>query len=270
MVRVAFQGERGAYSEEAVVKHFGEAAQPIPKPTMYEAVKAVEEGEADYAVIPVENTLGGSVGEALDVLLETKLKACGEIILRIVHCLIANPGEKLQDVEVVYSHPQALAQCRGFLRKLGCRTVPVYDTAGGVKMVKSLRGAASIASERAAQIYGMQVLARGIEDDPNNYTRFLVLHDGPLPKPTGRDKTSIILSVKHVPGALYRALEPFAVRHINLTRIESRPSRRKPWEYNFYIDFEGHVEDRVVSEALKELIKRVSFIKVVGSYPRGT
>ena len=136
--------------------------------------------------------------------------------------------------------------------------------------MKGLRGAASIASERAAQIYGMQVLAKGIEDDPNNYTRFLVLHDGPLPKPTGRDKTSIILSVKHVPGALYRALEPFAVRRINLTRIESRPSRGKPWEYNFYIDFEGHVEDGVVSEALEELIKRVSFIKVVGSYPRGT
>jgi len=140
LVRVAFQGERGAYSEEAVVKHFGEDAEPVPKPIIHEAVRAVEGGEADYAVIPVENTIGGSVGEALDILLETRLKACGEIVLRIVHCLIANPGEELRDIRVVYSHPQALAQSRRFLERLGCRVVPVYDTAGGVKMIRGVKG----------------------------------------------------------------------------------------------------------------------------------
>jgi len=170
---------------------------------------------------------------------------------------------------VIYSHPQALAQCRGFLEKLGCEVIPTYDTAGSVKMMreKGLLSAGAIASERAAEIYGMKVLTRGVADNPNNYTRFFVLSKNDSP-PTGRDKTSIIFSTKHVPGALYRALEEFALRNINLTKIESRPTKKTPWEYNFYLDFEGHRSEERCQGALKGLGKKSAFIKVLGSYPK--
>lgn len=269
MVKVSFQGERGAYSEEAIYEYFGERVEVVPLPTMHEVFKSVENGFSDYAVVPVENSLEGSVGEVLDLLLETNLKVCGEIILRIIHCLICNPGEELRDIKVIYSHPQALGQSRNFIRRLGCKALPVYDTAGSVKMIKGVKGAAAIASERAAKIYGMKILVKGVEDNPNNYTRFLVLSNSINP-PTGKDKTSIIFAVKHVPGALYSALGVFAERNINLTKIESRPSRKRLWEYNFYVDFEGHVEDEFIKDALKALKSKTTFIKVLGSYPKFT
>jgi prephenate dehydratase len=268
-IRVAFQGEPGAYSEQAVYQHFGPTAEPAPYPTLGDVFQAVEEGRVDYGVVPVENSLEGGVNETYDLLLQSSLKVRAEIELRIIHCLIGHPGTRLEEVEVVYSHPQALGQCRGFLRRLGVRQVPIYDTAGGVKMVweRGLKNAAAIASKRAAEIYGMMVLAEGIEDHKENYTRFFVLGTADA-QPTGRDKTSLIFALKDRPGALYHALEVFATRQINLTKIQSRPTRRKAWEYNFYLDLEGHRLDPLVDEALKELNEKAIFVKILGSYPR--
>lgn len=270
-MKVAFQGERGAYSEDAIYSFFDPTVQVKPCKTLSEVFESVENAETEYGVVPIENSIEGSVNQTYDSFLTSDLKACGEIVIRIVHCLIAHPKTKLDSVNVVYSHPQALAQCRGFLEDLGCELIPTYDTAGSVKMIKEkeLTNAGAIASEKSAKIYGMRVLVKGIEDNPNNYTRFFVLskHDSP---PSGRDKTSIIFSVKHVPGALYRALEEFAVRDINLAKIESRPTKQRAWEYNFYLDFEGHRTEKRCQEALMSLEKKTPFLKVLGSYPRAT
>ena len=268
-LKVAFQGEIGAYSEIAVYEHFTSDIQTIPCKSFSDVFKSVEAGNVDYGVVPVENSIEGSVNQVYDLFLEYDLKVCGEIILKIEHCLLANRNADLNSIKVVYSHPQALAQCSNFLERLGCKIIPTYDTAGGAKIVKE-RGTndvAAIASERAAEIYGMKVLARDISNTPDNYTRFLVISMEDLP-PTGNDKTSIIFSLKHVPGSLYKALEEFALREINLTKIESRPTKRRPWEYNFYLDFEGHRNDPKCMEALKGLEKRATFIKILGSYPK--
>jgi len=268
-LKVAFQGEIGAYSEIAVYKHFTSDVQTIPCKSFSDVFKSVEAGNVDYGVVPVENSIEGSVNQVYDLFLEYDLEVCGEIILKIEHCLLANRNADLNSIKVVYSHPQALAQCSNFLERLGCKIIPTYDTAGGAKIVKE-RGTndvAAIASERAAEIYGMKILARDISNTPDNYTRFLVISTEDSP-PTGNDKTSIIFSLKHVPGSLYKALEEFALREINLTKIESRPTKRRPWEYNFYLDFEGHRNDPKCMEALKGLEKRATFIKILGSYPK--
>jgi len=269
VLRVAFQGEIGAYSEDAVYSFFGPSVGVKPCKNLSDVFESVEAGDAEYGVVPVENSIEGSVNQTYDLFLEHDLKVRGEIVLEIVHCLITNPKTELDSIEVVYSHPQALAQCRGFLEKLGCEVIPTYDTAGSVKMMKEkgLLSAGAIASERAAEIYGMKVLTKGIADNPNNYTRFFALSKNDSP-PTGRDKTSIIFSTKHLPGALYQALEEFALRNINLTKIESRPTKQTPWEYNFYLDFEGHRSEERCQEALKGLGKKSAFIKVLGSYPK--
>jgi len=268
-LRVAFQGEIGAYSEDAVYSFFGPSVEVKPCKNLSDVFESVEAGEAEYGAVPVENSIEGSVNQTYDLFLEHNLKVRGEIVLKIAHCLITNPKTDLDSIEVVYSHPQALAQCRGFLERLGCEVIPTYDTAGSVKMMKEkgLLSAGAIASERAAEIYGMKVLTKEIADNPNNYTRFFVLSKNDSP-PTGRDKTSIIFSTKHVPGALYRALEEFALRDINLTKIESRPTKKTPWEYNFYLDFEGHRSEERCQQALKGLGKKSAFIKVLGSYPK--
>lgn len=268
-ITVAFQGELGAYSGEAAFQFFGSSIHLKPCESLDDVFQAVEQDEVQYGVVPIENSLGGSISQTYGLLLDSKLKACGEIKLRVVHCLIGMPGARLDSVKKVYSHPQALAQCRAFLRQLGCELVQTYDTAGSVIMIKekgTVDGGA-IASAGAAEIYGMKVLARGIEDNSNNFTRFFILshHDSP---PSGNDKTSIVFSVKHRPGALYEALKEFAVRKINLTKIESGPTRQKPWEYNFYLDFEGHREDKVLREALESLESTSLFVKILGSYPK--
>jgi len=268
-LKVAFQGEIGAYSEIAVYKHFTSDVQTIPCKSFSDVFKSVEAGNVDYGVVPIENSIEGSVNQVYDLFLEYDLKVCGEIILKIEHCLLANRNADLNSIKVVYSHPQALAQCSNFLERLGYEIIPTYDTAGGAKIVKE-RGTndvAAIASERAAEIYGMKILARDISNTPDNYTRFLVISTENSP-PTGNDKTSIIFSLKHVPGSLYKALEEFALREINLTKIESRPTKRRPWEYNFYLDFEGHRNDPKCMEALKGLEKKATFIKILGSYPK--
>ena len=268
---VAFQGEIGAYSEEAAVDFFGPSIEVRPCETLDAVFDAVERGEAHFGVVPIENSLEGSISQVYDLLLDSSLKVRGEIELRVIHCLIANPGVKLDLLRRVYSHPQALGQCRAFLKHLDCELIPTYDTAGSVKIIKEqgMTDGAAIASVRAAEIYGMQIMAREIEDTPNNFTRFFVLarHDSP---PTGNDKTSIVFSVSHKPGALYSLLRELAASQVNLTKIESRPTRQRPWEYNFYLDFEGHREDTASREALGKLEETALFVKVLGSYPRAT
>ena len=268
-VGVAFQGEIGAYSEEAAFQFFGTSIQLKPCESLDDAFKAVEQDEVQFGVVPAENSLEGSISRVYDLLLDSSLKVCGEIELRVLHCLIGVPAARLDLIKRVYSHPQALGQCKTFLKHLGCELIPTYDTAGSVKIIKEkgTTDSGAVASARAAEIYGMKVLTREIEDNPNNFTRFFILakHDSP---PSGNDKTSIVFSVKHKPGALYQSLKELAVRNINLTKIESRPTRRKPWEYNFYLDFEGHREDKVFREALESLEKTSLFVKVLGSYPK--
>ena len=268
-MRVAFQGERGAYSENAVYSFFGATAVVKPCRDLTEVFESVNKQEAQFAVVPIENSLEGSINQTYDLFLTHNLKVRGEIIIRISHCLIANPNTSLKVVKTVYSHPQALAQCRSFLERLGCELISTYDTAGSVKMLKErgLKYAAAVASERAAELYSMKILAREIEDTPANYTRFFVIskNDSPM---TGRDKTSIIFAAAHSPGSLYNALGEFAKREINLTKIESRPTKQKPWEYNFYLDFEGHRTEGNCAEVLKALEKSVTFLKILGSYPR--
>ncbi len=267
--RVAFQGETGAYSEEAAFNFFGAAVEIVPYESFDRVFKAVAEGKVEFGVVPVENSLEGSISQVYDLLLDSPLRVCGEEKLRVVHCLIANPNTQLGLVKKVFSHPQALGQCRNFLRHLNCELIPTYDTAGSVKMIKEegLEDGAAIASARAAEIYGMNIILKGIEDNPNNFTRFFVLskHDAP---PSGTDKASIVFSVKHKPGALYRSLKELTLRNINLTKIESRPTRQKPWEYNFYLDCEGYKNEEELYDALNGLEKNSIFVKLLGSYSR--
>ena len=268
-VEVAFQGEIGAYSEEAAFQFFGSSIQIRPRETLEEVFKVVEEGGVGFGVVPVENSLEGSISRVYDLLLDSTLRVCGEIELRVIHCLIASPGAGLDTIKRVYSHPQALAQCRNFLKHLNCELIPTYDTAGSVKMIKEsgMPDSAAIAGARAAEIYGMKVIAQEIEDNPNNFTRFFILAKEDSP-PSGNDKTSIVFSAKDRPGAMHEALGEFARRKVNLTKLESRPTRQKPWQYNFYLDFEGHRQDKPAREALEGLERISIFVKVLGSYPK--
>ncbi len=267
MLRVAFQGERGAYSEAAAIHFFKDVVQTIPYPTFYEVLESTEQGKSDYAVLPVENSTEGSVGESYDLLLTTKLNAVGEIYYRIKHCLIGFDG--LEKINTVYSHPQALGQCRKFIQEHKLKAIPTYDTAGSVKILLELKkdNLSCIASKIAAEIYKVPVIKEGIEDNTNNYTRFLVLANKKSEKTTS-DKTSIIFSIKHVPGSLYSILEKFNANKINLTKIESRPTKSTPWEYNFYVDFEGSQDDPHILDMLEKIKQNTLFLKVLGSYPR--
>ena len=268
-VEVAFQGEAGSYAEEAAFRFFSAAIQSRPLENLEDVFKIVERGEAQFGVVPIENSLEGSISRVYDLLLDSSLKVYGEIELRIIHCLIANPGAGLDTIKRVYSHPQALGQCRSFLKYLNCELVPTYNTAASVRMVKEEGGidSAAIASARAADIYGMKIVAREIEDNPNNFTRFFILSREDSP-PSGNDKTSVVFSTKDRPGALYESLKEFASRNINLTKLESRPTRQKPWEYNFYLDFIGHRKDKMAQEALEGMERSSIFLKVLGSYPK--
>ena len=266
---VAFQGEIGAYGEEAAFQFFGSSIQTKPCESFEDVFRVVEQDEVQFGVVPVENSLEGSISRVYDLLLDSSLRVCGEIELRVIHCLIGVPEARLDLIKRVYSHPQALGQCKTFLKHLGCELISTYDTAGSVKMVKEMGrlDRVAIASARAAELYGMKILAREIEDTTNNFTRFFILSKQDSP-PSGNDKTSIVFSLKHKPGTLYESLKAFADRNINLTKIESRPTRQKPWEYNFYLDFEGHREDKAPRESLENLDRNARFVKVLGSYPK--
>ncbi|PVX26357.1 MAG: prephenate dehydratase [Candidatus Bathyarchaeum sp.] len=267
MLRIAFQGELGAYSEMAVYSFFGESVEVKPCKSFDEVFESVKARDVDYGVVPIENSIEGSVNRTYDLFLEYDLNVCGEIIIRISHCLIAHEGTKIDQIKTVYSHPQALAQCRKFLEQHKLRAISTFDTAGSVKMIKEekLTDAAAIASERAAKIYKMTILEREIEDIKNNSTRFFVLDKKDSPY-SGMDKTSIIFAAKSVPGALYQILKEFADRNINLTKIESRPTKSTPWEYHFYLDFEGHRTENKCQQALEAIKDKTVFVKILGSY----
>ena len=270
-IRIAFQGEKGSYSHEACEHYFGSHIEVKPFRTLREVFHAVERGSRIFGVVPVENSYEGGINETYDLLASTTLKVCGETQVRVRHCLIAKPGTRACDITTVYSHPQALAQCATYLRAHKLEAVPAYDTAGSVRIIKAMcsRNVAAIASKRAAELNSMQVIAEGIEDSDVNYTRFLVLGKK-MPARSGDDKTSIIFGVEHAPGSLYRCLRVLASRRINLMKIESRPVKNTPWQYNFYVDFHGHVRDKPSQEALRDLRERATFVKVLGSYPRAT
>jgi chorismate mutase / prephenate dehydratase len=266
-VKIAFQGELGAYSEMAVYSYFDPDTEVKPCKNFDEVFENVKTGSVDYGVVPIENSIEGSVNRTYDLFLEYDLKVRGEIIIRISHCLIANKGTGIDQIKAVYSHPQALAQCRKFLEDNNLKAISNFDTAGSVKMIKEeqMTDSAAIASERAAQIYDMSILAREIEDVKNNSTRFFVLDKQDAPY-TGEDKTSIIFAAKSIPGALHKVLKEFADRDINLTKIESRPTKHTPWEYHFYLDFEGHRTETKCQQALESIKDKTVFVKILGSY----
>ena len=266
MKRVSFQGERGAYSEAASISFFGKEIEAIPCSAFADALKNTANGKSDYTVLPVENSLEGSVGESNDLLLETDLNVVGEIYHRVHHCLIGTGS--IGDVDTVYSHTQALGQCRKFIQENSLKTIPSYDTAGSVKIIKDLNkdNIACIASRKAAEIFSIAVIQEGIEDNVNNYTRFLVFSKEKNDK-TENSKTSIIFSVKHEAGALYQIIKEFYEHKISLTKIESRPNKNTPWEYNFYVDFEGHQDDPSIKGMLQQLRDNSTFLKILGSYP---
>jgi len=268
MLRVSFQGEKGSFSEDAVLKFFSQA-DPIPFRHISSAFETVLQGETDYGVVPVENSQAGSINETYDLLLEYDLNIVGEVYLRVEHCLLALPGEAIKDIKKIYSHPQALAQCEEFLRSLNVELIPTYDTAGSAKLLKEeqLRGSAAIAGKRVAQIYGMEILAEGIETNPKNFTRFFVISKAKA-KYAEKNKTSLIFRTRNIPGALYQSLGAFATRGVNLMKLESRPAKDMPWEYIFYVDFEGHMQDGVCKEVVEELQSKCVFSKILGSYPR--
>ncbi|MFA5363828.1 MAG: prephenate dehydratase [Candidatus Bathyarchaeia archaeon] len=266
-MKVAFQGELGAYSEMAVYSFFGQNVTVKPCKIFDDVFENVKNGNVDYGVVPIENSIEGSVNRTYDLFLEYDLNVCGEIIIRVSHCLIANKGTGIDQIKTVYSHPQALAQCRKFLEQQNLKAISTFDTAGSVKMIKEekMMDAAAIASERAAQIYDMPILAKEIEDVKNNSTRFFVLDKKDAPY-SGADKTSIIFATKSIPGALYKILGEFADRKINLTKIESRPTKQTPWEYHFYLDFEGHRTEKQCQQALESIKDKTLFVKILGSY----
>jgi len=267
-MKVAFQGEPGAYSEQAVFNYFGNIeTQPCES---FDAVfDAVVSNQCEAALIPIENSLAGSIHQNYDLLLRHNLHIVGEHFLRVQHCLIAMPGVKKDDIKKAISHPQALGQCAAYLRNHGIKAEQVYDTAGSVKILKEsgARDTAAIASRRAAELYGMQIIEEGIEDNAENFTRFLAIQHEAI-VPNGESKTSIVFTLKNQPGALFKAMSVFALRDIDLTKIESRPLQGKPWEYLFYIDLIGSTNDETIKRALDHLGEYAVMLRVLGSYSR--
>jgi prephenate dehydratase len=264
MTNISFQGERGAYSE-AAAKSFFDEIETIPFATFAEVLENTSKGNSEYSILPVENSLEGSVGESYDLLNSTSLNVIGEIYHRVEHCLIGSG--KLEDVDTVYSHPQALGQCRKFIEEHNMKTIPTYDTAGSVKIVKELnkKNCACIASKTSSSIYNMPIMSENIANNSNNYTRFLILSKKESTQ-TENDKTSIIFSIKHEPGSLFRIIENFHQNNVNLTKIESRPTKSNTWEYNFYVDFEGNEKNPKILEMLEKIKQESLFMKVLGSY----
>lgn len=266
-LRIAYFGPEGTFTEGAAKKHFGSAPNFTAMSTIDEVFRAVEAGHADYGVVPVENSTEGAVGRTLDLLLQMPIRICGEVMLRI-HQHLLSRAERLEDVKRLYSHSQSLAQCHEWLNRNlpTLPRVPVASNAEAARMAAEDAESCAIAGEAAADRYGLNTLARDIEDDPNNTTRFLVigLHDA---GPSGRDKTSLVCSAQHKAGAVHALLEPLARHGVSMSKFESRPSRTGLWEYVFYIDVDGHPEEERVARAFAELRSRAAFVKVLGSYP---
>jgi chorismate mutase/prephenate dehydratase len=267
-IAVAFLGPEGSFSEEAVFKQFGHAVKPVPLTAIDEVFREVESGSAEYGLVPVENSTEGGVNQTLDLLPRTALKICGEVNLRI-HDHLMSREKDIGNIQRIYSHSQSLAQCREWLdgHLGGVERVAVSSNSEAARRAADEDGAAAVAGTAAAECYGLAVLAENIEDDPNNTTRFVVLGRESVP-PSGNDKTSLVVSNKNEPGSLFRLIQPLAGHGISMTRIESRPSRQALWEYLFFIDIEGHVQDPEVAKALAELEKETAFMKLLGSFPK--
>jgi len=271
-LRVAFQGERGAFGDEAVRVYFGEQAEPLPYRSFADVFRAVAAGEVDYGLVPVENSQAGSINDVYDLLRQHDLFVIGEISHPVNHCLLCLPGQQLSDIRRVISHPQALAQSDVYLRELGVEVVASYDTAGSARMIReeNLLGVAAVAGAGAAELYELDILARNIQTIKDNYTRFIALGREPAARREGEYKTMLVMATAHQPGSLHKCLGVLAANNINLLKLESRPSRQRIWEYVFYLDFEGHRDDPVVRSALADLAGHTIFCKVFGSFPKST
>jgi chorismate mutase/prephenate dehydratase len=279
-ITVAYLGPKGTFSERATVKHFGLAAEALPTGSIDEVFRAVESGGADFGVVPVENSTEGAVGRSLDLMPQTPMKVCGEVVVRIHHHLMAKPTAlrdnimakaappEFGDIKRVFSHGQSLGQCHEWLNTNLPRVerVAVASNAEAARRAAEEPGSAALAGEMAAEHYGLAILASNIEDEPNNTTRFLILGDY-QPKPSGKDKTSLVLSAKNRAGAVYEMLTPFATRGVSMTKFESRPSRVALWDYLFFVDIEGHRDEANIAAALAEVEKIAGYLKVLGSYP---
>ncbi len=269
---IAFQGERGAYSEAAAVNHFGNNIEPLPCESFEKVFDSVAKGVAHKGIVPVENSLAGSIHRNYDLFLRYDLNIVGEIQLRIAHQLMVLPGVKASDIETIYSHPQGLAQCERSISVHfpNVNRTATYDTAGSAKMLRleNITNGAAIASKRAAEIYEMDILHADFEDNPENYTRFLAIAKEAV-RPKGDAKTSIVFAMPNVPGALFKSMAAFALRDIDLTKIESRPLQGERWQYLFYLDFVGSQHQIHCENALNNLRELTSFVRVLGSYPKG-
>ena len=265
---VAFLGPRATFTHLACLKHFGESAQYVAQINLSEVFDAVERGVADFGVVPIENSSEGIVSNTLDMFVDYNLLICGEILVEVAHDLLSVTGD-VDHVRKVYSHPHAIAQCRGWLER-NMRSVPVFDvesTARAAELAADDPAAAAIAGEAAAKIYGLKTIRKRIQDNTNNFTRFIILGKQASAR-TGNDKTSVLFSARDEVGALYLMLEPFSRHQVNLTKIESRPVKKKAWEYLFFLDMTGHIGDEPVAKALDELKARSQYMKILGSYPR--
>jgi|TARA_B100002003_G_C14142101_1_gene549127 prephenate dehydratase len=272
-MRVGYQGIEGAYSEAALYKHFGKDVIAISFETFDEVFEAVKKNDVDFGFLPFENSIAGSVVMNSDLMLKGSMYIIGEAFLKISHCLLSQKGNKLENIKKVYSHPHAIHQCHKFLEEHKIKSVLEYDTAGSAKIVKERNKIeeAAIASELCAEIYGLDVLEKNIESDSNNTTRFLILvNKDKVPDGLKKEKTSIAFKAKHYPGALVNCLQRLSKHSINMTKLESRPILENPGEYVFYVDFEGSVDDDNVKLALSEMEAMSIFVKILGSYPKGT
>lgn len=271
MLFVAYQGEPGAFSELAARRFFGRSAKLVPMTHFDDVFRYTAKGGVKRGLIPIENSVFGSVHQNYDLLLDHNLSIVGEVTLRIHHHLMVLPGVKVNHIKFIYSHPQALGQCEGHLRAISdARRIPHEDTAGAAKMIREegRTNAAAIASLQAARTYRLNILRRNIEDNHHNYTRFLVLARSGKP-PVRKAKTSLVFATKNVPGALFQALAVFALREVNLLKIESRPFVGKPWQYLFYLDILGSPRDQKVRMALKHLEEVSTFVRILGGYSVG-
>ncbi len=269
--RIAFQGERGAFSEEAAVKLLGEEIELVPRPTFDELYSAINDGLADYILAPIENSLAGSVYRSYDLLIASGLQIRAEVVIPIVHNLIGVPDATFEKITQVSSHPVALAQCENFFAAHpGIKRVTVDDTAGSVREVmrEGDPSKAGIASRRAASVYGAAILREHLEDHPENYTRFLLLAPS-AEVASDANKLSLVMNLAHKPGSLCKALDAFARRNLNLMKIESRPIPGTPWSYCFYLDLQASIKDRGTQEALEELRQFTDSVKILGCYPQG-
>lgn len=269
-IKVAFLGPEGTFTQQASLKHFGSSAVTRPMSVIDEVFREVEAGAVNYGVVPVENSTEGVVTHTLDNFIGSNLKICGEVELRIHHHLMVSDVTHTESITRIYSHSQSLAQCRKWLdaHYPKAERIAVNSNAEAAKRIKGEWNAAAIAGEMAAELYGLKILSEKIEDEPDNSTRFLIIGTEQVP-PSGEDKTSIVASVKNSPGALHELLEPFQRHKVDLTRVETRPSRSGAWTYVFFIDFKGHVDNERVKLALADVAERVSDLKILGSYPKG-